>query len=100
MVPLLQASAKLNVVATADPQAPAIGGLPLEKDFDKVLRNPQVQGVVLCTPHTLHSEQIVKASQAGKHVFCEKPLSLSRADVLKAFAFCSVSSYSNSISDS
>jgi predicted dehydrogenase len=84
VVPLLRTSAKLRIVATADPQAPAIDGLPLEKDFDKVLRDPRVQGVVLCTPHTLHAEQIVKASQAGKHVFCEKPLSLSRADVLKA----------------
>jgi predicted dehydrogenase len=88
LVPLLQASAKLSVVATADPQAPAIDGLPLEKDFDKVLRNPAVQGVVLCTPHTLHADQIVKASQAGKHVFCEKPLSLSRADVLRAVDSC------------
>jgi len=49
-----------------------------------VLQDPEVQGVVLCTPHTLHTEQIVKAAGAGKHVFCEKPLSLSRTDVLRA----------------
>jgi len=34
--------------------------------------------VVLCTPHSLHTEQIVAAAQAGKHVFCEKPLTLTR----------------------
>ena len=37
---------------------------------------PTVDGVVLCTPHTLHCEQIVRAANAKKHVFCEKPLSL------------------------
>jgi predicted dehydrogenase len=44
--------------------------------------------VVLCTPHTLHTGQIVQAANAKKHVFCEKPLSLSRADVLKAVQAC------------
>jgi len=47
-----------------------------------------VQGVVLCTPHTQHTEQIVRAAEAKKHVFCEKPLSLTRADVLRAVDSC------------
>jgi len=42
--------------------------------------------VVLCTPHTQHTDQIVAAAQAGKHVFCEKPLSMTRVDVLRAVA--------------
>lgn len=83
IVPLLRASEKLHVVLGVDPVA-TMDGLSVEKDFEKALLNPEVQGVVLCTPHTLHTEQIVKAANAGKHVFCEKPLSLSRADVLKA----------------
>jgi predicted dehydrogenase len=45
-----------------------------------------VQAVVLCTPHTLHTGQIVAAARAGKHVFCEKPLSMTRRDVLRAVA--------------
>src|ERR1043166_5328664 len=44
--------------------------------------------VVLCTPHTLHTDQIVRAANAGKHIFCEKPLSLSRQDVLTAVKSC------------
>jgi predicted dehydrogenase len=40
--------------------------------------------VVLCTPHSLHTDQIVAAANARKHVFCEKPLSLSRSAVLRA----------------
>src|SRR5262245_54395135 len=86
VVPLARSSSKLRVVTTVDPQAPAVDGVPLEKDFARVLKNPSVEAVVLCTPHTLHTEQIVQAAKAKKHVFCEKPLSLSRAAVLKAIA--------------
>ena len=39
---------------------------------------------MLCTPHTQHTEQIIAVANAGKHVFCEKPLSMTRADVLRA----------------
>jgi len=56
--------------------------------YDEALADPAVQGVILCTPHSLHAEQIVRAARAGKHVFCEKPLSLSRADVLRAVQAC------------
>ena len=88
IVPLAKSSAKLKVVRVVDPDPKAAAfaaeqGVPLAT-FDAVLADPEVQGVVLCTPHTLHTEQIVQAANAGKHVFCEKPLSLSRADVLRA----------------
>ena len=94
IVPLLKSSAKLKVVKGVDP-APAAAefarsqGLQLETDYDAALKDPAVQGVVLCTPHTQHTEQIVAAANAKKHVFCEKPLSLSRADVLRAVKACS-----------
>src|SRR6266852_2697382 len=89
IVPLLKGSSKLRVVKTVDPD-PAAGAfaakekLPFTQQFEDALKDPQVQGVVLCTPHTLHTEQIVRAASAKKHVFCEKPLSLTRADVLSA----------------
>ena len=53
-------------------------------DYSAVLKDPDIQGVVLCTPHTLHTEQIIDAANAGKHVFCEKPLSLTHSDVVRA----------------
>src|SRR5205823_2454056 len=93
IVPLAKASARLRVVRVADP-APATADfaraqdVPLAKDLDDALRDPQVQGVVLCTPHTQHTEQIVRAASAKKHVFCEKPLAMSRADILKSVAAC------------
>jgi len=93
IVALLKGSSKLRVVRTVDPD-PAAGAfaakekLPFTQQFEDALKDPQVQGVVLCTPHTLHTEQIVRAASAKKHVFCEKPLSLSRADVLRAVETC------------
>jgi predicted dehydrogenase len=69
---------------------PAEGQLeaPVEKEFEKALKDPAVQAVILCTPHSQHCDQMVRAANAKKHVFCEKPLSLNRADVLRAVAAC------------
>lgn len=84
---LLKTSPKLQLVLGADPVAAGFD-FPVVKRYEQALEHPRVDAVILCTPHTLHTEQIVKAAQAGKHVFCEKPLSMSRADVLRAVAAC------------
>jgi predicted dehydrogenase len=78
-------------VADPDPAAAEFArqqAVPLAKNYEDVLGNTEVQGVVLCTPHTLHTDQIVRAANAGKHVFCEKPLSLSRKEVNRAVEAC------------
>jgi predicted dehydrogenase len=62
--------------------------LELSTDFDRILADPNVQAVVLATPHSLHTEQIIAAAAAGKPVFCEKPLALSRADAGRAVEAC------------
>lgn len=56
----------------------------LTSDYNAVLKDPAIQAVILCTPHTLHTDEIIAAANAGKHVFCEKPLSLTRADAVRA----------------
>jgi len=93
IVPLLKDNAKLRVVLGVDllPETSEFAqkqGIAFESKFDKALKTPGVQAVVLCTPHSLHTEQIIKAAAAKKHVFCEKPLSMSRSDVLKAVKAC------------
>ncbi len=90
---LLKENSKLFVarVVDVDPAAEkfALGlGVPFSNEFEKTIKSPDVQAVVLCTPHSQHCEQIVRAANARKHVFCEKPLALNRADVLKAVAAC------------
>lgn len=90
IVPLIKRSSKLSVskVVEIDPAAIADFAKQHEVEvvtsLDDVLGDPSIQGVVLCTPHTQHTDQIVKVANAGKHVFCEKPLSMTRADVLRA----------------
>lgn len=93
IAPLVKTSAKLRIVVAADPDPAAEAfaarqELKLVRSYDEALRHPGVEGVILCTPHTLHASEIVQAASARKHVFCEKPLSLSRADVLRAVAAC------------
>lgn len=61
-------------------------GFRLSDDLETALADPQVEAVVLATPHSLHADQIVRVASAGKPVFCEKPLSLKRVDAERAIA--------------
>ena len=90
IAPLLRTSPKLRLVTGVDPVATGFD-FPVVKSYEEALRNPEVQGVILCTPHTMHTGQILQAAKAKKHVFCEKPLSLSRRDVLRAVEACNAS---------
>jgi predicted dehydrogenase len=49
-------------------------------DFDEMLARDDVDIVHVCTPNNLHKEQVVKAVEAGKHVYVDKPLGASYAD--------------------
>jgi predicted dehydrogenase len=60
----------------------------LSADLADVLGDPQVEAVVLVTPHSLHVDQIIAVAKAGKPVFCEKPLALKKADAMRAVAAC------------
>ncbi|MDE2149045.1 MAG: Gfo/Idh/MocA family oxidoreductase [Gammaproteobacteria bacterium] len=53
-------------------------GIKLLSGFDAVLDDPDVNAVILCTPHSQHERQVLKALAVGKQVFCEKPLALTR----------------------
>lgn len=82
----------MRITTASDPAQDAAGfaagsGLRLES-FDAILADAEIDAVVLCTPHTMHAEQIVWAAGAGKHVFCEKPLCLTRADAAAAITAC------------
>ncbi|MCC7484780.1 MAG: Gfo/Idh/MocA family oxidoreductase [Burkholderiales bacterium] len=63
-------------------------GFTLTDDLERALADPRVQAVVLATPHSLHTDQIVRVAAAGKPVFCEKPFALKRADAERAVAAC------------
>lgn len=59
-------------------------GLLLSPTLAAMMDNPAVQAVVLATPHSLHRADIEAVAAAGKPVFCEKPLTLTRGDAVAA----------------
>ena len=48
-----------------------------EADYRKILEDPAIDAVHICTPNALHLEMVQHALEAGKHVLCEKPLAVS-----------------------
>jgi myo-inositol 2-dehydrogenase / D-chiro-inositol 1-dehydrogenase len=58
----------------------------IDKEYESLLADRDLDAVWLVTPSSLHAEQIVAALHAGKHVFCEKPLSLDVAECERVLA--------------
>ena len=56
--------------------------------LDAVLADRDVEGVLIATPHSLHADQVVAAARAGKHVFVDKPFTLTVADARRAMDAC------------
>jgi myo-inositol 2-dehydrogenase / D-chiro-inositol 1-dehydrogenase len=46
------------------------------RDYRAVLDHPNIQAVVICSSTDTHARIIEEAAQAGKHIFCEKPIAL------------------------
>lgn len=63
-------------------------GASVGSDYQAALKNPDTGAVILATPHSLHEEQVLAAANAGKHVFCEKPLGLTKASAARSIAAC------------
>lgn len=61
-------------------------GVELRAGYEDLLKDPDIDAVVLTTPNSMHARQIIAASAAGKHVFCEKPFTMTRPDAEAAVA--------------
>ncbi|WP_342659160.1 Gfo/Idh/MocA family oxidoreductase (plasmid) [Sphingomonas sp. NY01] len=48
--------------------------------FDRIANDPTIDAVYIILPNALHAEFSIRASRAGKHVLCEKPMATSAAD--------------------
>lgn len=62
--------------------------LKLVSSLEPVLAEPAIDAVVLATPHSVHFPGIIAAATAGKAVFCEKPLTLTKAEAAQAIEAC------------
>jgi predicted dehydrogenase len=56
--------------------------LAIGTSFEEVLADAKVQAVILATPHSKHRAQVEAAAAAKKHVYCEKPFALAKADAV------------------
>jgi 1,5-anhydro-D-fructose reductase (1,5-anhydro-D-mannitol-forming) len=56
--------------------------------FEDLLENPEVTVIAIHTPNALHAEQAIAAAQAGKHVFCDKPMATNAADAQRIVEAC------------
>jgi predicted dehydrogenase/threonine dehydrogenase-like Zn-dependent dehydrogenase len=61
--------------------AKQFGAAQATTDYAEVLRDPNIDLVILCTRHDLHARMTLAALRAGKHVLCEKPLALSHTEL-------------------
>jgi inositol 2-dehydrogenase len=59
-------------------------GVDASNSFDDLLDDPAIDAVVIVTPTSLHVPMIEKAAEAGKHVFCEKPIAYDIAETRRA----------------
>ncbi len=72
---------------TVSPEVEAFAGehnFTLADSFETLLTHPNVDAIVLATPHSIHATQVIAGAGAGKHVFCEKPFTLTGSDAESA----------------
>ncbi|MDW8270356.1 MAG: inositol 2-dehydrogenase [Anaerolineae bacterium] len=83
-------AARLAAVADINPTAAAdlAGrfGVPAYGDHRYVLDDPDIAAVAICSSTDTHARLIIEAAQAGKHIFCEKPIDLDLARIDEALA--------------
>jgi myo-inositol 2-dehydrogenase / D-chiro-inositol 1-dehydrogenase len=82
-----------NLVSIADINFPAVQELAdklrvskVVKDYHELLADPEVDAVAICSSTNTHAQIICEAAEAGKHIFCEKPISYDLKKIDEALA--------------
>jgi len=57
-----------------------------EEDYRRLLRKDDIQAVIICSSTDTHAQIIIEAAEAGKHIFCEKPVALEMDKIDRALA--------------
>jgi predicted dehydrogenase len=92
VIPGAHASGKVDLVAVASRDQAKADAYAKEWDipraygsYEALLADPEIEAVYISLPNNMHCEWSIKALEAGKHVLCEKPMSLHPAEVAAAF---------------
>ncbi|WP_121257841.1 Gfo/Idh/MocA family oxidoreductase [Nocardioides ferulae] len=72
--------------ASADAFAAEYGAAAAHGSYEALVADPAVEVVYIATPHAMHHEDATMAIEAGKHVLCEKPLTLNVAEAERMVA--------------
>jgi predicted dehydrogenase len=64
------------------------GNIYTYETFDKIRDNPNIDAVYIGLPNSMHAEYTIRAAQAGKHVFCEKPMAVNVKECEAMIAAC------------
>ncbi len=85
---------KAEVAAIADPfmtdeiisWANGLGITQCYKDYKKILEDPEIEAVMICSSTNTHAPISIEAIKASKHVFCEKPVDLELEKILEVIS--------------
>jgi len=82
-----------EAVAVADINRPAAEAVAARYNIprvvetaEEIIADPAIDAIVLCTPTNTHAGLIIQAARAGKHIFCEKPVSQSLSEIDRSIA--------------
>ncbi len=90
----LEGSQFVKAVVGVDPNAQTATpvcerfGISMAATLEEALVHKDVEAIIIVTPHGLHESQVLAAAQAGKHVFCEKPLALTAESAQRMVNAC------------
>jgi predicted dehydrogenase/threonine dehydrogenase-like Zn-dependent dehydrogenase len=88
LFPILRKNKKVRLVGVAT--ASGLSGAETAKQFgfeyavtdlQRILDDEKINSIAVLTKHHLHAKQVIQGLEAGKHVFCEKPLALTRDEL-------------------
>ncbi|CAN5503580.1 Gfo/Idh/MocA family oxidoreductase [soil metagenome] len=95
LLPAFKASSTVDLKAIASRslekarEAATRDGIPTAfGSYEELLRSPDIDAVYIPLPNHLHDEWTRKAADAGKHILCEKPLTVNADDAAKLVAYC------------
>lgn len=66
--------------------AAGLGIKNVYSDYREILKDPEIDAVMICSSTDTHSQITVEAAKAGKHIFCEKPIDYDLDRIDKALA--------------
>ncbi len=74
-MPKVEIKAISDVDSKAAEDAAKNFGIPFAyRDYKKILDDPEIQAVLICSSTDTHSHISIEAAEVGKHIFCEKPI--------------------------